>query len=387
MNILDIVRLPVNSYRCCYNGCNNSTDLKVVPKKIRIELLIKFKLFISKKSSICGMHMERNDWISCRQNAISEFTEAQQKEIIDLLATKIAKPPPELKPEFNVSDYEIGISPHNFHQLLNHLDNLRMELKSERKCQIALAIYLTRLRTGDFLYRVQKKFNISYETQKKYLKAARKSLMMDFVPLHLGFANTTRQKMLENSTEMARELFNQDDHVILIADATYIYYEKSGNYEIQRSTYNDQKKRNFVKPMIITTPNGYFFDIFGPYKATANDAIILKHVIEAFGPFPQLKSGDIFLLDRGFRDCKQFLQEKGFIVNMPEFIQKTDKTNQLSTHKANNSRIVTACRFVIETRNGHMKEKWKIFNKIWITYEMPHLIMRFSWMISKSAPL
>lgn len=44
---------------------------------------------------------------------------------------------------------------------------------------------------------------------------------------------------------------------------------------------------------------------------------------------------DIFLLDRGFRVCGDFLREKGFTVKMPEFIQKTDSSGQLSTDKAN----------------------------------------------------
>lgn len=59
---------------------------------------------------------------------------------------------------------------------------------------------------------------------------------------------------------------------------------------------------------------------------------------------------------------------------MPEFILRTDKTSQLTTEKANTSRLVTACRFVIEVRNGHMKTIWKLFNKTWITYDLPYLM-------------
>lgn len=370
---IPIVRLPINSHRCCYNDCTVKNGLKVMPKKKRAEILRDYKLFISKRASLCAIHMAI-EWSTSRHHGIDNFSEAQLKEIMDLLSCKINPPPETIVKKFNVSDYDIGISPDNFEKLLSCLHHLRCQLRSERKSKIALSMYLMRLRTGDFLYRLQKTFGLSYETQKKYLNVARESLLLDFVPLHLGFENVTRQTILENSTEMVEQLFDQRNRLILIADASYIFYEKSGNYEIQRNTYSDQKRRNFIKPMIITTPNGYYIDVFGPYKANTNDASILKHVFDNFGPFQQLEANDIFILDRGFIDCKDFLEAKGFEVKMPEFITKTDKTSQLTTAKANASRLVTACRFVIEIRNGNIKEVWKIFNKTWISYEMPNLM-------------
>lgn len=138
-----------------------------------------------------------------------------------------------------------------------------------------------------------------------------------------------------------------------------------------------KKKRNFVKPMVITTTNGFFVDIFGPYEATKNDAKIIRHVFDNYGPFTQLEAGDIFLVDRGFADSTDFLKSMGFTVKMPEFILKSDKTSQLTTSKGNTSRLVTACRFAVEARNGHMKEIWKIFNKTWSSYELPSLMKDF----------
>lgn len=298
---MPFLRLPINSHRCSFSHCGEKIGLKVLPKKKRIEVLRKYKLFVSKRAAICAIHAESNyfEWISCRQNGIDQFTQVQLKEIIALLSWKECGLPSVLSPEFNVSDYDIGISAEHFNQLLNSLNGLRNTLKSEKKCQIALTAYLTRLRTGDFLYRLQKTFNISYETLKKYLNAARKSLLSDFVPKHLGISNVTREKLIERTTIMANKLFNENSQVILIADATYIFYEKSKNYQVQRSTYSDQKKRNFVKPMVLTTTDGYYFDVIGPYTATANDAVILKHVME-HSKFSQLRTGDVFLLDRGF---------------------------------------------------------------------------------------
>lgn len=373
---MNILRLPINTYRCCYNDCMEKNGLKVVPKQKRAEILQRYKVFISKRARVCVIHMQ-GEWNTCRQYGIESFSEIQLKEIMNLLAYKINRLHETPVPAFNVSNYDIGLSNENFEELYRHLVNLRCELKNEKKSKIALAMYLMRLRTGDFLYRLQKTFNVSYGTQRKYLSAARKSLLLDFVPLYLGFQNLTRQDLLQNATVMARQLYDQNNRVILIADATYIFYEKSGNYNAQRDTYSDQKKRNFVKPMVITTTNGLFVDIFGPFEATKNDAKIIQYVFEHYGPFMQLEAGDIFLLDRGFADSTDFLKSIGFVVKMPEFILKSDKTSQLTTSKGNASRFVTACRFAIEARNGHMKEIWKIFNKTWISYEMPNLMSDF----------
>lgn len=51
--------------------------------------------------------------------------------------------------------------------------------------------------------------------------------------------------------------------------------------------------------------------------------------------------GDIFLLDRGFAEIKSYLTKQGFIVKMPEFIEKKDNLNQLTTVQANSSRVVS----------------------------------------------
>lgn len=35
---------------------------------------------------------------------------------------------------------------------------------------------------------------------------------------------------------------------------------------------------------------------------------------------------------------------------------------------------MTACRYIVEARNAHMKSVWKIFNKVWVTIEIPSLM-------------
>lgn len=87
--------------------------------------------------------------------------------------------------------------------------------------------------------------------------------------------------------------------------------DKSADNELQRLTYSDQKKRHFLRPMTICTADGRIVDIYGPYFATNNDANILINVLEENPDLLSLlKPNDVFILDRGFRDCVQILKQK-----------------------------------------------------------------------------
>lgn len=79
--------------------------------------------------------------------------------------------------------------------------------------------------------------------------------------------------------------------------------------------------------------------------------------------------GDVILVDRGFRDCVKYLEEKGFAVRTPASLPKGQ--NQLPTKEANESRLVTAKRYGVETRNGHIKTIFKIFQKEWNNITLP----------------
>lgn len=47
---------------------------------------------------------------------------------------------------------------------------------------------------------------------------------------------------------------------------------------------------------------------------------------------------------------------------------------QLPTSEANRSRLVTANRYGVESRNGHVKTIFKIFQNEWNPAELPHLM-------------
>ena len=72
-----------------------------------------------------------------------------------------------------------------------------------------------------------------------------------------------------------------------------------------------------------------------------------------------LKEGDVFILDRGFRDVKSYLESEGFVVLMPSL---KGKRKQLPTTEANGNRFVTKLRWVVEAIHGIIGTKFKLLH-------------------------
>ena len=110
---------------------------------------------------------------------------------------------------------------------------------------------------------------------------------------------------------------------------------------------------------------GYIVSTFGPYYADAknNDAEIMKNIIihNKGGTNDWLRPTDILIVDRGFRDCIPLLENLGYTTHMPRFLNKSQK--QFSTEEANNTRITTKVRWVVEACNGRVKQ-WRFFDKV-----------------------
>lgn len=154
----------------------------------------------------------------------------------------------------------------------------------------------------------------------------------------------------------------EEDSVITIWDATYIFINKSSCYELQRKTYSGHKYRNLVKFMIVCTTSGYILDVIGPFicNGTNNDANITVDVLSKnLDNF--FRQNDLFVIDRGFRDALLFLQNKGYNYRMPSFLGATQK--QHTAAEANTSRLVTKIRWIIESVNSRIK-KWRYFANI-----------------------
>ncbi|XP_028165896.1 uncharacterized protein LOC114356746 [Ostrinia furnacalis] len=272
--------------------------------------------------------------------------------------------------------YWLGMSPDQFYELLNCIPNLSQQVPN---AAIALSVYLVKLRTGDSNERLVTLFNKPRSTLERWMTKTRNSLINDFVPFQLGFNHMSIQDVASRNKIIPEGLFSNPDlpadvkPAIVICDATYVFVQSSSNYLFQKQTYSLQKLDNLVKPFLIVCCDGHILECLGPYKATTNDATITsinlndeESCIRSF-----FRRGDIFLLDRGFRDVINELQGHGFVTHMPESLLENE--HQLTTQQANRSRFVTMCRWVVEVVNGRIKRDFRLFRHVFNNRAAMHL--------------
>lgn len=263
-----------------------------------------------------------------------------------------------------------------FDDLFQRLPSLRQQFIYDRNgtaAADALYMYLMKMRTGRTNDDIGRIFNITRTAVTNQLNKVRLAMERDFVFENVNYVRS-RNDLAGCSTLLSQMLFCDSDisRPVLVLDGTYVYIQKSSNYTFQKLSYNAYKKRDFVRVMMCTTTDGAIVFAMGPYAASTNDAKVLKSIFENTNAFDHLIPGDVFLVDRGFRDCKEFLEESGFNVQTPASLAQNQK--QLSTAEANRSRLVTANRYGVETRNGHLKTIFKIFQKEWNDIILPHLM-------------
>jgi len=115
--------------------------------------------------------------------------------------------------------------------------------------------------------------------------------------------------------------------------------------------------------MIYASPSGYIIDI-GRQAFYAdgknNDAsIFINQTQDPMGIMGFAEPGDILVWDRGFRDANELASNLGFTVHMPHFLPRGQ--SQHTTIEANESRMVTKIRWVVESVNSRVKRKFKFF--------------------------
>ncbi|KYN17586.1 hypothetical protein ALC57_10129 [Trachymyrmex cornetzi] len=177
----------------------------------------------------------------------------------------------------------------------------------------------------------------------------------------LVFLCKMRQGLSDDFLKVIFDYPSRQTVTIAVIDSTYAYIHKSNNFRVLRQSYSVHKHRHLVKPTLIVASDGYILTIFGPYFSDAqnNDAEILCQEFERDAETLQgwFQNGDIVLVDRGYRDAIPLLQRLGIDHKMPALLERGQR--QLSTQDANDSRIVTKNRWVVEARNGHLRSVFK----------------------------
>ncbi|KMQ84797.1 vacuolar protein sorting-associated protein 13c [Lasius niger] len=240
-----------------------------------------------------------------------------------------------------------------------------------------LLTFLCKLRqelSDDFL-----RITFGYSTRQAVslaIATVRKSLFHRFVPENVGFQAITRAMFIENHvTEFSNKLYNlqpETPQVIVAIDATYGYMHKSKNFRILRQSFSLHKHRHSIKPTVIVAPDGYILAGLEPYFSDHynNDAAILQREFERDAGIMRqwFRNGDIFLVDRGFRDVVPWLEKMGINCWMPAILERGQ--HQFTTEDVNMTRKITKNRWVVEARNGHFRSLFKFFSE---TIIMPHI--------------
>ncbi len=256
-----------------------------------------------------------------------------------------------------------GWTREQFDEMERHLVGCRRS--NNRSVRSSLAMFWMKLKTDLSFEQIASLFNLDLEHGRKYVGEAIHSVAKDletyFVPLHLGVGHLSREEAMAHNTTFSSTLYGANK-VMTVWDGTYYYIERSGDHELARRTYSGHKNRPLVKFMSIVFPDGYVLEAIGPYLSDGknNDAGITKHIIHTHQELIDwMEDEDVAILDRGFRDCIDQMKELGLECKMPSYLQKG--VPQHTIEEANDSRLITKLRWVVESYHGRVK-KWTFFD-------------------------
>lgn len=241
-----------------------------------------------------------------------------------------------------------------------------------RNPDFTLAIYLFKMKTGLSDEVIGALIGRIRQTISYHVTRARKILNDQFVPPNLGLGHISRQEiMTEHTTEMSK-IIHGTNKCVLVMDGTYVYCQKSNNFTFQRETFSGHKKKNLLKMFMIVTTDGYIVDVTGPFDANVSDATLLGDLFirnenEFVRRFPPGET--ILLVDRGFRNIIVEAEQLGYEIQMPPFLSENAK--QLTNKEANDMRMETKFRWIVEVVNGQIKFQFRIFNRTAFNCTLP----------------
>jgi hypothetical protein len=383
---VSIPRTRISSNNCVI--CKVSKNIIAVPNDAYTDVFIQSNILIPRESKCCKSHLTADNTFKKsdinKLEIVSDETNLNGSEVMQLLdnlrhASKSTLFEKFSKPK-HINDVECkrytGLNKDDFKSLLSNLVSLKNST-SRNRAQ-ALAVYMFWLKTGLDFNTISTLFSLSnFQTVGEYCSQVRKSLINDFVPKNLGASHLPRNDWIKQNTLISKELFNVENNLILVADGTYCYCQKSSNNMFQRKAYSMQKSRPLVKPFVVCSTNGRIVDIYGLFPATDNDSTIIQKILETNKDLVKLiKPKDHILLDRGFRDSIQTLQNKyKLITHMPSCVHPRNKF--LTTAEANQSRLVTKCRWIVENINGRLKTSFRANDKVHSNKTLCHTLEDF----------
>ncbi|KAJ8683762.1 hypothetical protein QAD02_019554 [Eretmocerus hayati] len=351
--------------------CRAKNDIVDVPEEARLQVFSLRQIYIPKRNRCCLRHLIQKrllyrsevDDLTIYSNECS-IPSSEFSSFMSRLSNKVNEGLFEHIGDWSISDARLkvftGLTSDELKDLVSRMKSLRAS--ENRNAIQAVVTCLFKLRTGNSDEVIASILDLrNPRLVSHFCTSVLNSFEVDILPKRFGPTVYTRDYLIKNHTSpIANKLFNIGDRLTLICDGTYVSHEKSANNAYQRKSYSGQKKKPLCKPMTICTTDGFVVDLPGPFYGTQNDATIMKLIMEdPNGIRRLLKPGDIFILDRGFRDVKSYLEGLGFVVMMPAL---KGNQKQLSTVEANESRKVTKCRWVVEAVHGIIGRKCKLLH-------------------------
>ncbi|CAF1497265.1 unnamed protein product [Rotaria magnacalcarata] len=363
----EIIMIPIErctkSHRECIVCGLRDGSLKVLSKDQRTLVFVKRGILVPAGSRCCSNHLYNQhldfDSISqiradqmerfiCDANRLQEILNDFRLILVNQKSFDFDNPY-----SLNDQDYYnvTGLHRDQFDQVVKSIKS--MHNSHNRSIRVAVAIFCAKMRLGVSNDVLATMFHMcNKRVISKIIHQTTNALIKDFAPAYIGFAHISRESVLKShQTELASALFTDDNQqVVVVMDGTYLFIQKSMYNELQRRTYSTHKHRHLIKPMIVTTTNGYILSVLGPFFGDYrnNDAKIIQHCLlnNEQDILKWLKDDDIIILDRGFRDVVPTMKMLDFQTVMPSFLNGRP---QLTTEEANESRLVTANRWVIES--------------------------------------
>ncbi|XP_043287510.1 uncharacterized protein [Venturia canescens] len=355
-----------HKYYCVYGS---KSGITVVPFEARVQAFVRKRIFIPNGNRCCKSHIIKKRFYEEDIRDLRIHSNTSTFEIPDLekLMTQLTISSDSMILD-KIGEYAFpeerltiltGLSWENILKLRDMMTSMR-NTESRNVIQ-AIVVFLFKLRTGNSNRVIASVLGLEREQSvSEYSDSVINSFEKDILPMHFGVNAISRDTIMNHSSVTATNLYGSRDQLMIICDGTYIRHQKSSNNEYQRKSYSGQKKVPLCKPFTVCTTDGYVIDMLGPYEANLNDAAIMKIVMsDPNGLIKLLKTGDMFVVDRGFRDVKEYLEELGFQVLMPAL---KGKRSQLTTTESNESRFVTKVRWVVEAVHGILKQKYRVLD-------------------------
>ncbi|KMQ86993.1 vacuolar protein sorting-associated protein 13c [Lasius niger] len=308
----------IMSHAYCFI-CRSRDDIRDVPFEARMQAFVKRRIFIPRRNKCCNKHLIKKRFfeeevaeIRVVSNECSiEVTEI--KKFMDKLFNKVNARLHEHIGDYSISEERVkALTGHTWENIIL-LHNMMSTMRDSKNCNItqALVIFLCKLRSGNSDNLISAILDVDEKKVTNSINAVLKCFKDHVLPKHFGIHAHSREFFISHTAASANRLHNLDNRLALICDATYLRHKKSANNAYQRKSYSDQKKTALCKPFTICTTDGFIVDVPRPFNATKNDAQILEYLLTLPNGFSNiLKKGDIFVLDRGFRDVKSLLEEK-----------------------------------------------------------------------------